>query len=452
MSLKKKMLSGAAAIALMGTVASAAPVQVAQDGTGDYLLAPAYYAISDWETKIKVVNTNPDKAVVAKVVIRDSKQCDEIMDFPIYLTPGDVWEGTLKEVNGEVVLVSSDDSMILGGKLGSEVEGGIVINNHHKLRETTSAGCERLNYLGYVEIFGAAAYDPDLIDNGVKDGSWSRCTPLNKKVFYEAVKNGMNLSTGYGYSDVSNDDLMGKVTIYRDNEDVNARRTMMLNLLALENFSEGPVSQGIIGGDTYIANMSTKGQNVVPEVDAALAKERIYIMYEGNGNSVNPIRTHFTIPTKKYWFGEINSMPSAYTSAVANPVCGSDYYYSVNPSGSEVVFRDMEENCETCKKTSEISGGTRESCEIKIHEEIHTFDFNANADGLEEYVFAQGGYIDFGLNNITYNGAVPGGGTGVSFTGMPIVPTTFYANEVRGIYLNNWLYNQFKRPEDVDLH
>ena len=466
MSLKKMIVSGAAALALMGTAAAAANVVLEQDGTGDYLLAPVYYAVSNWSTTLKVVNTNTTRAIVAKVVLRDSKQCDEIIDFPLYLTPGDVWEGTIKEdENGNIVVVTKDDSVILGGKSANQYPNGLTISPTpaHKKVETNANGCTRVNWHGYVEIFGVASYDPKEIDS-----AWEPCKPLSKIAFYNAVaKNSApNLSTGYGFGDVANSDLMGKITIYAESANVNGRRTMMLNMLALGNVSETGVSTNVIGADTRIANMSSKGLDVIPEIDAALAKQSIYVMYEGDGNSLYPIRTHFTVPTKKYWFDEVKAMPNAYQlpKGVTTAKCGSEYYYALNSTGNEITFRDMEENCNKCKKKTEISGGQEESCEIKIHEEVHFFgdkDMSAGAKSalgitydvgapIRDYAFAQGGYIDFNLtnNDYTYNG---GKTKEISFAGMPIVPTTFYAKDVQGIYLNNWLYNQYEKPGKITL-
>lgn len=438
MSLKKMLLSGAAALALVSSAASAANVQVAEDGTGDYLLAPVYYAIGDWKTTLKVVNTNPTRAIVAKVVVRDGAVCNEIMDFLLYLTPGDVWEGTLFVQNGNIVLNSTDDSMVLGGVPASQVQGGYTIDNNHPVPTETANGCVMKNWEGYVEIIGLVSYDPQLIDP-----NWTVGAPLDKKTFYSKVLNGSSLVDGYDAKDVCNDDLMGKVTISRDVADVNNKRTMMLNLLALENMRESAYAglQTIgVTTNTKWAQVSDKGVVGLMQYDAAIAKERVYVMYEGDGQNVNPVRTHLTIPTKKYWFDDIGVMPSAYQGGGK---CASDYYYSINPTGAEVVFRDMEENSNKCHKASEVSGGQKESCEIRVHEEVYNIDFNDKVNALGEYTFASGGYVDMNLANNLYSYKTAGG-LSMSFHGMPMVPTTFYANKVGDIYLNNWLYNQYK--------
>ncbi|SMC10170.1 hypothetical protein [Nitratiruptor tergarcus] len=454
MSLKKVIVSGAAALALMGTaaLASGPKVEVGCDGTGDYLLAPVYYAVNNWKTELKVVNTNTEKAIVAKVVVRESKESEEIMDFAIYLTPGDVWTGTLYDDNGVIKLKSTDDSMIISGQQASPnnpIEVGV-----HPRRENVQNGKFHMeNWHGYVEIIGLAKYDPRWFFHS----GWSKpCDAMNKMVFYNAVKNGNNLNlniNGHQAEDVGNDDLMGKETLYAEASSVDGRRYMSLNMLALENFATVANGTNAIGGDTKVQDITDKGLLAIAEYDQAIAKSNIFVMYEGDGNDVYPIRTHFTVPTKKYWF-DAGTLPTAYVSdnlygeSPFVPNTGSEWAYSINPSGNEVVVRDNSEHCNKCKKSSEVSGVPSESCEILIHEEVHFFEYtNTNPANLydagnpyRDLMFKSGGWVDFDLTNNSYTN----NDYAYTFEGMPIVPTTFYARNVQGTILNNWLYNQYK--------
>ena len=100
MNLKKVLLSSVAAVTLTSVAAMAAAnvsTTIGQDGTGDYLVFPMYAADDNgnWSTNIKVVNTNTTHAVIGKVVFREWKGSVEKVDFPIFLSPGDVWEGTV---------------------------------------------------------------------------------------------------------------------------------------------------------------------------------------------------------------------------------------------------------------------------------------------------------------------------------------------------------------------
>ncbi len=481
MSLKKWIVSGAAALALMGTIATAAPqpVTVEKDGTGDYLIAPAYYAIGNWSTELKVVNTNTTRAVAAKVVVRDSKSCDELVDFVIYLTPGDVWTGTLYEENGKVYLKSTDDSMIIGGQVASPTDpiivGGKSITVNYDGKDPNTGNdksvIKNVFWHGYVEVFGLVNYSPKDIEQWYHDNrdrdfvvrtTDEACKPLDKLVMYKTVKDGDNLRTLTHDQDVANSDLMGKVTIYAESSDVNGRRFMQLNMAAFGNMSNqaqhGSSTNPIYGTQTSLLSVVDDADKVA-SLDAALAKDNIYVMYEGDGTNIYPVRVHFTIPTKKYWFSDgSNGMPSGYTldNIINTPTNGAinlpfEYYYTINTNTTPVTFRDNKEHCKACNNTgTEVSGEEAQDCSIKIREELHFFEDKKrtslydSSDPIAQYAFKEGGYIDFNLSGITYDGKMDDDNN-VTFKGMPIIPTTFTAKNVQGTTLNNWLYNQYHK-------
>ena len=104
---------------LTGTMALAASytdhVKIAPNGKGDMLLFPWYIAdASGWETKLTVTNTDQVYSVVAKLVVRESFNSKELLDFLIYLSPADVWTGTLRydAATQRYVMFSDDDSVL----------------------------------------------------------------------------------------------------------------------------------------------------------------------------------------------------------------------------------------------------------------------------------------------------------------------------------------------------
>jgi len=160
MSFKKTILSTIAAAALT-TSAFAATAAVSADGKGDYLVSPAYYATTDgWSTNVRVVNTNTTTAVVAKVVIREYATSKELLDFPIYLSPGDVWTADLvNDGTGTVTVNSTDDS-------SPEVPMSPALNNNNPLVGTA---------YGYVEVLAVASKSALAIDP-----TWTQFQPLSK--------------------------------------------------------------------------------------------------------------------------------------------------------------------------------------------------------------------------------------------------------------------------------
>ncbi len=87
-------------------------VTLAPNGVGDMLHYPMILALDGgWETKIVVVNTSPTIGVVCKVVIRSGAYSQELLDFLIYLSPTDVWWGTIRYGASGPELYSTDDSV-----------------------------------------------------------------------------------------------------------------------------------------------------------------------------------------------------------------------------------------------------------------------------------------------------------------------------------------------------
>lgn len=124
-------------------------VELSHNLKGDFLISPLYIAKDDICSKIKVMNTNEYSSVLAKIAIRESIASHEV-DFPIMLSPGDVWEGNICNQNGKVVLTSNDDS--------NHPSAISMLNNGIDLLGHSSATSYRENDYnkGYVELNGKA--------------------------------------------------------------------------------------------------------------------------------------------------------------------------------------------------------------------------------------------------------------------------------------------------------
>jgi hypothetical protein len=87
-----------------------------ENGVGNALIYPIYYATSNgWSSTVRVINTS-DKAVVAKVVLYSAANSKEIKDFNIYLSGHDEWVGKIEEVaygDGQAIKISSTDSSVM---------------------------------------------------------------------------------------------------------------------------------------------------------------------------------------------------------------------------------------------------------------------------------------------------------------------------------------------------
>ncbi len=90
-------------------------VYVNPGGLGDFLIYGYYNVRDNRDNYFNIVNTDVSNGVRARIRFKEAADIDtcggsrEILDFDICLTPGDVWTGVIKNVNGNAVLFSPDD-------------------------------------------------------------------------------------------------------------------------------------------------------------------------------------------------------------------------------------------------------------------------------------------------------------------------------------------------------
>ena len=161
MSLKKVILSTVAAATLTSGLSAAVTVEA--DRVGNNLKFPVYYAIESagWHTKIRVANTNTDRSIVAKLVVRESTRSVEKLDILLYLSPTDVFDADIREENGQVVLATVDDSVNLdpndpSGRISVNSDGETVVKLADPLAADNAFADERAqnNNFGYIEVYG----------------------------------------------------------------------------------------------------------------------------------------------------------------------------------------------------------------------------------------------------------------------------------------------------------
>ena len=104
----KKALPAAIALAgSLGFAAAANAVNVNSDGLGEVLLY-SYYTVEDGkDTYVNITNTT-DNTVAVKVRFVESMNSQEVLDFNLYLSPYDVWVGTVT-ADGTGAKVTTDD-------------------------------------------------------------------------------------------------------------------------------------------------------------------------------------------------------------------------------------------------------------------------------------------------------------------------------------------------------
>jgi len=205
---------------------------------GDFLIAPLYVANKSICSKILVMNTNEYSSILAKVTIRESIASHEV-DLPIMLSPGDVWEGDICDIKGEVILTSNDDSnhpsalkMLKNGidllshssstsYRGNDYNKGYVELNGKpfKLEEIEKSNLDFSK--GYVEIYPIAQFD---------EGSKQK---VNKKTLlerWERLIEGDTSNHGLRKKGVDEESLSGIISY-----NTSLQQTSVLPMIAFKN-------------------------------------------------------------------------------------------------------------------------------------------------------------------------------------------------------------------------
>lgn len=145
------------------------------DGIGHSLLFPYYTVQNGQSTLLSIVNSDTVNAKAVKVRFRGASNSDDVFDFTLLLSPGDVWTANVSEgANGAARLVTHDASCTLPASVRTNAGAGTAFLTD-RLGTAGVAGTRE----GYVEVFnmadipaGSAMYTAIKHVNGV-----APCTP-----------------------------------------------------------------------------------------------------------------------------------------------------------------------------------------------------------------------------------------------------------------------------------
>jgi hypothetical protein len=115
------------------------------DGTGQVALLPYYNVNNNIITNVNITNTT-NLFKVVKVRFRESRISADVLDFNIYMSPYDVWNGTIRSNpdTGVANIITEDETCTFPSK--SSLQGGVDFRNIYD--ETTDEDLTE----GYVEI------------------------------------------------------------------------------------------------------------------------------------------------------------------------------------------------------------------------------------------------------------------------------------------------------------
>jgi len=124
---------------------------VSADGIGHVLLVPYFSVQNGNNTLLNIVNTDTVNGKVVKVRFRGASNSDDVFDFQIFMSPGDVWNANIsKNAEGKASLFTADKSCTLP----ASVNQGFVTDRLPSTYTTAQKNAQTLE--GYIEILNTA--------------------------------------------------------------------------------------------------------------------------------------------------------------------------------------------------------------------------------------------------------------------------------------------------------
>ena len=159
---------GAATVSPTNATAS----RITNGGTGHQLILPYFNVQNGNATLMNIVNTDTINGKAVKIRFRGGSNSDDVFDFQLYMSPGDVWTANLsKGADGITFLTTTDKSCTIPSGVGKDSGGANSKFVLARLPTTlTGDAAARETREGYVEIFNMADI-PALLPNA--DGSVS---------------------------------------------------------------------------------------------------------------------------------------------------------------------------------------------------------------------------------------------------------------------------------------
>ncbi len=158
--MKKSILASSIAAAVFGLGAVGAHALTVQPGgVGDVLIVPYFSTQADNATLLNITNTDLKSGKAVKVRFRGAANSDDVFDFQVFLSPGDVWTANIsKGADGLSRLTTSDKSCTKPSAAVLNATPFITSRLDQRLTgDALAAGTRE----GYIEIIGMADIPKD---------------------------------------------------------------------------------------------------------------------------------------------------------------------------------------------------------------------------------------------------------------------------------------------------
>lgn len=153
--------------------AAATELRIASNGVGHILMVPYFTAQGGNKTLLNIVNTDTVHGKAVKVRFRGASNSDDVLDFTLFMSPGDVWTGEVSTANddgaGVAVLRTTDNSCTLPFSVrsanGQVSQSSFITSrlNPNATVEAREAGTRE----GYIEILTMADIVPNTATRGL---------------------------------------------------------------------------------------------------------------------------------------------------------------------------------------------------------------------------------------------------------------------------------------------
>lgn len=388
-------------------------IVVAPNSRGDLIVFPVVLGTSSpvIKTKIVVTNTSEVECAVAKVVFRDHKYSQELLDFLIYLTPTDVWWGEIyyNAADGTVRVFSTD------GSGPSSTTGVTFASVDYPLDQPfTPVPCAPgAEEIVYCEVFGT--YTNTLIN---ADGFNRPILKTDLKTSFETAAESAFVGHFAGLWDCNNI-LTGHYESYISGFFTGANRALVF--ADYDNISKLNVMNPTVLGES--------ARNSLCEIEAALSKTMVSMPYYNL-----PSNGKFAV----HWHTFITKLTSINTTTCN--IVGIEGPYWNYPSGAAWIdaywcviysplYFDLEENAPGTTHTpfSPYTPPPDETfCwEVNWKFTIPTFISSNYEEGWVRY-----GFTGTTSCNVA---AFPLTPPELSYTGAPDIPTVWFINTAEGL-------------------
>lgn len=373
----------------------------APNSEGDLMFFPVGVALQGWDTKITVTNTSLNRSAVAKVIVRSAGWSKELLDFLIYLSPTDVWTGTLKQGVAGPVMYSDDDSCLSGPGVWANTVGSPM---NQPLIDACGNDTNEIVYVTVIEAWSSNdVEDENGLDNPMCD-LWD--PPVSKDCIYDAYHNHFVATNDTPYNILTGHyelSILGALT-------VGDRAEVMRDY---DNSRKLVVQQ--------VDEIGTGADNNLCEIEAALSKNHLAMPYY---NDATKLALHWvTFVTK---LTQVNAL----CNCVLNKGPFVGWWDPVDEECEDVVFSplyfDLMENTPGCE---DAVFSPFEPPPDRVFPWEVNFLFT-----LPDFIHAnyEEGWVDYDFDYVTTcepaeDVAVPA--HVISYTGAPAIASSWLLNE-----------------------